>query len=689
MTRVSDVSPFCRVVADHGALPFLALALLRGHEVGRLLTETKERMGKLPWGVGILGFVPAALRKEQLEVVREIRPPYAIIAGGRPSQARQLEELGICTYLHVPSPGLLDSFLADGARKFIFEGRECGGHVGPRSSFTLWQSAIDVLMEAELEKPEEVHVVFAGGIHDALSAAMVAVLAAPLVARGMKIGVLMGTAYLFTTEGVASGAITAEFQRQALDCRETILLESGVGHATRCVPSPFADEFLTAKHELVRSGTEPDEIRTRLELLNIGRLRLAAKGIDRRPPAEPGGKGELHQVDAATQRDKGMFMIGQVAALRRRVVTMAELHADVSAGSRDCLERLAPHCPAAAAVRPRPSREDQDIAIVGIGCLFPQSRNLRQYWANIVAGFNAIREVPASRWRTEDYYSADRTAPDKVNSKWGAFLDDVVFDPLKYVIPPASVASIEPIQLLALEVAWQALEDAGFHDQQFSGDRTAVIFGVSPMHDRGAEYAFRVMAPHILPRVDWLSDEDRQRLIASLGEVLPRWTEDSFAGYLPNVIAGRVSNRLNLRGSNFAVDAACAASLAAVHAAVQELRTHGCDVAIAGAADGTNNPVAFMSFAKTHALTSSGQPRPFDDSADGIALGEGVAALVLKRLCDAEREGDRDLRGDQGHRHRQRRPQPQSDRSASRGADERPGTGLPRRRLRSQNGFAG
>ncbi len=232
-------------------------------------------------------------------------------------------------------------------------------------------------------------------------------------------------------------------------------------------------------------------------------------------------------------------------------------------------------------------------------------------------------------------------------------------------MPPASVASIEPIQLLALEVAWQALEDAGFHDHQFCGERTAVIFGVSPMHDRGAEYAFRVMAPHVLPRVDWLSDDDRQRLVASLGEILPVWTEDSFAGYLPNVIAGRVSNRLNLRGSNFAVDAACAASLAALQTAVRELRSHNCDVAVAGAADGTNNPFTFMSFAKTHALTSSGQPRPFDDTADGIALGEGVAALVLEALRRRRARGRSDLRGDQGHRHRQRRPQPQPDRSAS------------------------
>ena len=640
MTRVSDVSPFCRAVADNGALPFLALALLRGPEVRQLLVETKDLMGDLPWGVGILGFVPAELRKEQLEVIREICPPYAIIAGGRPSQAQQLEQLGIVTYLHVPSPGLLASFVADGARRFIFEGRECGGHVGPRSSFTLWQSAIDVLLQAEVAKPEELHIVFAGGIHDALSTAMVAALAAPLVARGMKIGVLMGTAYLFTAEGVASGAITEEFQRQAVECRETILLESGIGHATRCVPSPFAHEFIEARHDLIRDGKTSDEIRLHLEILNIGRLRLAAKGVDRRSAAESSAKGELYRVDEATQRDKGMFMIGQVAMLRDRVLSMAELHSDVSVGGVECLNQLAALA-LTERVNERPAKpEGEDIAIVGIGCMFPQSRNLREYWQNIVRGFNAIREVPADRWRAEDFYSSDRTAPDKVNSKWGAFLEDVFFDPLKYHIPPASLASIEPIQLLSLEVALQALQDAGYHGDEFGGERTSVIFGVSCVHDRAIDYAFRTMIRHFLPQVDWLSVDAQKRILDTLDEKLPAWTEDSFAGYLGNVIAGRISNRLNLRGSNFVVDAACAASLAALHAAVQELRTYSCDVAVAGAADGTNNPFVFMSFAKTHALTSTGQPRPFDDSADGIALGEGVAALVLKRLADAERDGD-------------------------------------------------
>src|ERR1700722_2872863 len=128
MTRVSDKAAFAHAVAKEGGLPFLALALLRGPQVRTLLAETSQLLGSLPWGVGILGFVPADLREEQLTVVREYRPPFAVIAGGRPDQAHSLEQQGIRSYLHVPTPNLLRGFVEDGSRMFIFEGRECGGH---------------------------------------------------------------------------------------------------------------------------------------------------------------------------------------------------------------------------------------------------------------------------------------------------------------------------------------------------------------------------------------------------------------------------------------------------------------------------------------------------------------------------------------------------------------------------------
>jgi NAD(P)H-dependent flavin oxidoreductase YrpB (nitropropane dioxygenase family) len=248
MTRVSDTAEFAARVAEGGALPFLALALMRGPKVENLLKETQARLGEHPWGVGILGFVPAELRQEHLEAIRAYHPPFALIAGGRPDQARALEKDGIPTYLHVPSPGLLEMFLRSGARRFVFEGRECGGHVGPRSSFVLWNQMIDALLDflasdAAEGNPGDYHVLFAGGIHDALSSAMVAVMTAPLAERGVRVGVLLGTAYLFTEESVASKAIQKGFQEEAIRCERTVLLESGPGHATRCVDTPYAASF--------------------------------------------------------------------------------------------------------------------------------------------------------------------------------------------------------------------------------------------------------------------------------------------------------------------------------------------------------------------------------------------------------------------------------------------------------------
>ncbi len=649
MTRVSDTTAFATAVADNGALPFLALALMPGPEVKALLTETSRALRDRPWGVGILGFVPPELRKAQLAEVCKVRPTHAIIAGGRPTQARQLEEHGISTYLHVPSPGLLAGFLRDGARKFIFEGRECGGHVGPRSSFALWQSAIDVLLGAELARPEDCHLVFAGGIHDRLSAAMVAAIAAPLAARGMKIGVLLGTAYLFTHEAVQTGAILPEFQQQAVTCQETILLESSIGHATRCIRTPFTAEFNQLRAELIEAGKNAEEIRQELELLNVGRLRIASKGVARRsdPRGSP-AKTDLAAVSEDVQRSQGLYMIGQVACLRHEVVSMADLHADVSEGSLTVLENQANKLAAQPVDTSWPAQPGLEIAIVGMACMFPQAQNLRRYWQNICNRLDAIREVPPERWRIADFYSEDRRAPDRVYSKWGGFLEPVFFDPMKWGIPPASLRHIEPIQLLSLEVASQAMVDAGYAvpragpgGRPFPRERAGVLFAVPGSHEFGSAYSFRTMMRHYLPKVDGLAPDLREQIYASLESQLPEWTEDSFPGFLGNVVAGRIARELDFNGPNFTVDAACAASLAALFTAVEQLRSGTADLMLVGGADGTNNPFGYMSFSKTHALSPGGRSRSFDDTADGIALGEGIACIVLKRLRDAQRDGDK------------------------------------------------
>ncbi|MDP6764068.1 MAG: nitronate monooxygenase, partial [Planctomycetota bacterium] len=144
MTRVSDVPEFCAAIQAAGGLPFQALALMRGPQCQELLQRTSELAGDGPWGVGILGFVDRDLKREQIEAIERVSPPFAIIAGGRPDQAASMEARGIATYLHVPSPGMLETFVGEGARRFIFEGRECGGHIGPRTSFVLWEQMVRV-----------------------------------------------------------------------------------------------------------------------------------------------------------------------------------------------------------------------------------------------------------------------------------------------------------------------------------------------------------------------------------------------------------------------------------------------------------------------------------------------------------------------------------------------------------------
>lgn len=618
MTRVSDRAAFADAVSLGGGLPFLSLSLMTGGAVEALMAETRERLGDRTWGVGLLGFAPALIREQQLEVLRNNPPPVAIIAGGRPSQAKQLEDLGIACYLHVPSPKLLELFCDQGARRFIFEGRECGGHVGPRSSFVLWESQIELLLE--VDRPEELHVLFAGGIHDARSAAMVTAMAAPLAARGAKVGVLMGTAYLFTDEAVATGAIKPTFQDSAVQCDRTVLLETAPGHATRCVETEYVRTFSVEKDQLVADGKPAKEMWKQLETLNLGRLRIASKGLRRDGDA-------LVEVDDTEQRRDGMYMIGQVATLRSSICSISDLHRDVSEESTRLLSRVNPPEPEAS------THASTDIAIVGMACVFPDSPDVDSFWSNIVHGRNAITVVPPERWNPELYYDPEATgasAGRKTPSKWGGFLPKVDFDPLAYGIPPRSLASVEPVQLLALEVARRALDDAGYDEREFPRERTSVIFGAEAGTDMSGAYGFRAMYPQLAGD-----------LPEALDEHLPTLTEDSFPGVLSNVIAGRIANRLDLGGVNYTVDAACAASLAAVDLAVKELSTGTSDMVLCGGADVHNSINDYLLFSSVHALSPRGQCRTFDATADGIVLGEGVACVVLKRLSDAERDGDR------------------------------------------------
>ncbi len=285
------------------------------------------------------------------------------------------------------------------------------------------------------------------------------------------------------------------------------------------------------------------------------------------------------------------------------------------------------------------------IAIVGMAAMLPQAKNLQEYWENIVGKVDCITDVPPSRWNIEDYYDPDPNAPDKTYSKRGGFIPDIDFNPMEFGLPPNILEVTDVTQLLSLVVAKTAMEDAGYGESRnFSREHTGVVLGVVggsiqllvPLTTRLQYPVWEKVLKH-----SGLSDKDTQKIIEKIKLAYVGWEENSFPGWLANVIAGRIANRLNLGGINCVVDAACASSLSAVKMAISELMERRCDMMITGGVDIDSSMLTYMSFSKTPALSRKQQSRPFDVNADGMMASEGIAMMVLKRLEDAERDNDK------------------------------------------------
>lgn len=283
------------------------------------------------------------------------------------------------------------------------------------------------------------------------------------------------------------------------------------------------------------------------------------------------------------------------------------------------------------------------IAVIGIGCLFPGSRNVREFWNTIVNGVDCIGEVPPTHWSKGDYFDADPKAPDHVYCTRGGFLPEIDFDPASFGIPPANLDATDTSQLLGLVVARDALEDAGYLDRPFDRDRAAVILGVTGTQELTIPLASRLGHPHWRRALAEAGVDagTAEAIIERIAACYVRWQENSFPGLLGNVVAGRIANRLDLRGPNCVVDAACASSLAALNLSLQELESGRSDLVLTGGVDTLNDIFMHMCFSQSGLLSKTGDIRPFSAEADGTLLGEGVGMVVLKRLADAQRDGDR------------------------------------------------
>src|ERR1700733_474462 len=259
----------------------------------------------------------------------------------------------------------------------------------------------------------------------------------------------------------------------------------------------------------------------------------------------------------------------------------------------------------------------EPIAIIGLGCRFPHANGPERFWELLRKGEDAIDEVPAGRWRIEDFYDPNPVAPGKMSTRWGGFLDAVDgFDPEFCGISPREALSMDPQQRLLLEVAWEALENAGQGPRSLLNNPIGVFVGIC-------------------------SDEYLHRFFRD-GDL------DAFNGYFASgiarsVAAGRISYTLGIEGPNLAIDTACSSSLVAIHTACLYLRSQQCRMALAGGVNVILSPEIGIAFSKSHMMASDGRCKAFDSRADGFVRGEGGGTVVLKRLSEALADGDRIL----------------------------------------------
>ncbi|GFE86014.1 SDR family NAD(P)-dependent oxidoreductase [Steroidobacter agaridevorans] len=250
------------------------------------------------------------------------------------------------------------------------------------------------------------------------------------------------------------------------------------------------------------------------------------------------------------------------------------------------------------------------IAIVGMSGRYPQADNLDRYWDNLARGKNSIVEIPSSRWRVSDYFDADPTRPGKVYCKWLGLLDDVdCFDPLFFQISPAEAQAMDPQHRLFMQEAYRAFEDAGYSNTSLSNVKCGVYLGIM-----SNEYSL---------------------LLAQDSSINAAATGTSYA-----IGAARIAYHLNLKGPAIPIDTACSSSLVSIHLACQALLNREIDMALAGGVTLYLTPDSYLAMCQLGMLSKDGQCKTFDDSADGFVPGEGVGAVVLKRLEDAEADGD-------------------------------------------------
>lgn len=613
MGFVTNCVAFSAASARAGFFPVLATTELDESDVKALADRLLSEPEPGAYALGMAGaphFDAAALMARLSS-----RPPSALMLAMDQWQYRdQWRTFGLPLWLHAQRFEQIETGTAEGFHTFILEGGESGGHVGCLPASVLWPRLFWKTARAGLDIGAH-HWILAGGV-DGAETVLFGLLLAQAIGLAGRFSFQVGTPLLLTDEAVDTGAISRMYRDALAIARCTRVLGAGGGSGLRVAGAAGGPAVETP-------GTAA---------MAMDAYRSALRG-------EPGGLALAGEV---------ILKFDRPVSLRARCAAF-DGFGDLGA------KRLAALCPVDTldfrVTGPAPRL---DLAIVGLGGIFPGAPDWRQYWRNIAANRRSIVEVPPGYWGPGDYMETGRAEDDAFRTycHHAGMIDFFTFDAfdcLKFHISPRAANAADKIHLMTLKAVDQAVESAG-GSFAFPGDRTAVLVANSMGGESIRRGTIRTHVEDVLavlgetPAFLRLTPEERldvgRRLRERLGERVPPMTEDSMVGSLVGILTGKIASYLGVRGGHFSVDAACASSLAALMAAVSFMESGRIDAAVVGGVDSELSADLFIGFCKLRALSRT-ISRPYMAGSDGFTMGEGCGVLFLKPLDRALRDKDR------------------------------------------------
>ncbi|MDY0222618.1 MAG: SDR family NAD(P)-dependent oxidoreductase [Desulfobacterium sp.] len=648
MSWITDVPEFALNVAHAGGLPTIALGMMDAETLDKRLGHLPKTMGSHPYAVNFIALSENPFKNIHLAWIKKHRPRFVVIAGGDLSPIRELLECGIEVMYIAPDEALLRLALKAGVHYVILEGYEAGGHVGTHSTLTLAQMVLG-MKQSSPSLFGNCRVILAGGIFNRETAFMAAMLEADAIQ--------MGTAYLSCREIIETGALTPLYQRMILTSPlgGTIVSGHSTGLRVRALKTPVTEAVLSLERKFAAGRRDETSFRKQMETMAAGSLFTAARGMDR-PGSMP--------LDERACLERGQFMGGACAGLIREVHDLSSFHRELAQGTLlmhqphvNLMENTLESRTSRSGMSSRqiaPGREDRDrIAITGMSIVNTLGKSPGDVWAASLAMESGIIQVPPSRWDQARFYDPRPNSPDKTYCRVGAFLDFHV-DRKELGISPHDFRSMTQATRVTLWLAHRAIRESGILSSSIPPERIAVLVSQNSGEASGmlTNTLIRAYVGDILGNIKRAVNltPDQERAVEEqikAGRMAP--DDTTLLGRLNCAAVGFICSRYGFMGPSYAVSAACATSLVAVHSAIQMLKTGIIDAAVIGGGEENLSHMHFMEFSALGALYGlSGKQRPphetscpFDAQRDGMVLGEGGAMIVIERESLALERGAR------------------------------------------------